>query len=764
MKRFPLPTLEAIQIVLCLVTINLCLPTAVVGQQETEPTKTSPRVGGKARLESWRDHEAMASSSRFKHLHWQRMGPKFVGGRVESIACPEDDLGTIFVGVGAGGVWKSDNGGLSWSPIFENQSTYSIGDIALEPGNPNTIWVGTGECHVSRSSYPGNGVFKSIDGGRTWQNMGLHESAHIGSVVIVPGDPKTVFVAAMGRIRGGGQRGIYRTVDGGQTFKQVLHAGRDVSFVDLVIDPFNADRVFASAWDRSSGNGSGVYRSDDGGETWKRLTQGLPEQEIDRVAIDVSRSHEGVVYALMADRSTPALARRRNASILFRSSDHGDTWERTHEGYVPTYIGWDFCDLRIAPDDENRLYLGGLRMITSNDGGKTFAGEGGFAVNRDPAEVFRLHSHRGLGVHLDVHDIWIDPQRPQRVLLGNDGGLFQSLDHGKTWLHLNSLPIAEYYRIHLDNQTPFRVWGGTQDNASLVGPSTARYEPGKDDAWQQVFLDPWSGGDGFSTFPDPHDSTITFYTQQNGDLKRSRLGRLRPEKHIRPKAGEGEKPLQFAWETPFFASGHGDQTVLYCAAQRVLKSTDRGDTWVAISPDFGNRGLLAMSESPRDENRLAAGGGRGKIWLTSDKGENWSPCGSGLPAKTVRDIQLSGHSSKHVYVALSGKGDSDCAAYLFRSNNYGKTWSSISGNLPAESINAIEEDPTTPGLLYAGTDLGVYVSLDFGAHWHSLCATLPTAPVVDLEVHSRDNVLVAATHGLSLFFLDVSEIRKSSSD
>ena len=409
----------------------------------------------------------------------------------------------------------------------------------------------------------------------------------------------------------------------------------------------------------------------------------------------------------MADRSSPALARRRNASILFRSNDGGETWKRTHEGYVPTFVGWDFCDLRVAPDNEDRVYVGGLRMITSDDGGKTFQGEGGFAINTDPKQVFRIHRHRGVGLHLDVHDIWIDPERPERILLGNDGGLFSSVDRGQTWLHLNNLPIAEFYRVHLDNQKPFQIWGGTQDNASFVGPSTAKFEQGREDSWRQVFLDPWTGGDGFSTFPDPHDPQITYYTQQNGDLKRSRLGRLRAEKRIRPRAAKGESKLQFAWDTPFFASQHSNKdTILYCAAQRVLRSEDRGNSWKAISPDFGQRGLLALSESPLDGKRLACGGGRGMMRLTKDGGKNWKTAGEGLPKKTLRDIQLSHHSENVVYAALSGKGDSDCSSYLFRSKDYGQTWKSISGNLPAESINAIEEDPFVEGLLYVGTDLG----------------------------------------------------------
>jgi len=737
-----------------------------------------PRIGGEARLEAWKRHREMASSSPFKDLQWQTMGPKFAGGRIESIDAPRGDLKTIYAGVGAGGIWKTINGGLTWKPIFNRESTFAIGDLAVAPSDPNTIWVGTGECHLSGSSYSGTGVFKSSDAGETWFNMGLHESAHIGTVAIDPIDKNVVYIAAMGRKNGGGERGIYKTTNGGKTFKRVLFEGERIAFVDLVIDPNDRNRLFCSAWDRSNGNKSGVFRSDDQGNSWIRLAGGLPEKQIDRVAIAVSSSQPGVLYALMADRSSPNLRRRRNAAILFRSNDYGDTWRRAHSDYVPTYVGWDFCDLRVAPDNADHVYIGGLRLIISKDGGKTFEGKTGWAPNRSTESVFRLHPHRGIGMHLDVHDIWIDPEHPDRVLLGNDGGLYISQDRGQTWLHLNNLPIAEFYRIHLDNQKPFRIWGGTQDNASFVGPSTARFETGADDRWKQVFLDRWAGGDGFSTFPDPNDPTITYYTQQNGDLKRSRLGQLRAEKSIKPRAKDEDSELRFAWDTPFFASSHQGETVLYCAAQRVMRSNDRGDSWQVISPDFGRGGLLALAESPLDPKRLVAAGGRGEVHMTSDGGISWKPAGIGLPKKTIRDVVPSVHDADRVYVVLSGKEDHDCASYVFVTNDFGATWKSIAGNLPDESVNTLAEDPKTKELLFVGTDLGVYVCTnctqaealngagrDNGPNllkWNSLCLTLPTAPVVDLAVHERDGALVAATHGLSIFLLEIDTIRAAS--
>ncbi len=737
-----------------------------------------PRIGGEARLDSWKRHRELAESSPFKDLQWRTMGPKFAGGRIESIAAPRNDQKTIYAGVGSGGIWKTVNGGLTWKPIFNRESTFAIGDLAVAPSAPNTIWVGTGECHLSGTSYSGTGVFKSSDAGETWTNMGLHESAHVGTVAIDPVDKNIVYVAAMGRRGGGGERGIYKTTDGGKTFERVLFEGERTAFVDLVVDPNEHSRLYASAWDRSGGNKSGVFRSDDQGANWKRLEGGLPERQIDRVAIAVSSSQPGVIYALMADRSSPNLRRRGNAALLFRSDDHGETWKRAHADYVPTYVGWDFCDLRVAPDDADQVYVGGFRLIYSKDGGKTFERDGGWATRQSREHVFRLHAHRGIGMHLDVHDIWIDPEHPDRVLLGNDGGLYVSQDRGETWLHLNNLPIAEFYRIHLDNQKPFQIWGGTQDNASFVGPSTARFETGADDRWQQVFLDRWAGGDGFSTFPDPNDPATTYYTQQQGGMSRSRLGRLQPEKRIRPRTPRGERELRFSWDTPFFASSHPGKTVLYCAGQRVMRSEDRGDSWRSVSPDFGRSGLLVLAESPLDPKRLVAGGGRGEVHVTSDGGESWKQVGKGLPRKPVRDVVPSAHDANRIYVVLSGKEDHDCASYVFVTNNYGASWESIVGNLPDESVNSLAEDAKTEELLFVGTDLGIYVCTDAtpthslpggdndnapnAVKWTSLCHTLPTCPVVDLAVHARDGALVAATHGQGIFLLEVEPIRAAS--
>lgn len=730
----------------------LCKPETVYSQSAPD--------GETTRIEAWELHQTMAENSEFKHLQWQTLGPKFAGGRIEAVDTPRGDLKTIYAAVGSGGVWKTSDAGLTWKPIFAKESTFAIGDITVAPSNRNTVWVGTGECHLGGMSFDGTGVFKSVDAGETWTNVGLTSSKRISKIVVDPQDENVVYVGVLGDAEGRKTNGVFKTVDGGKNFTRVLTPER-AGVIDLVMDPNNRERIYAATWSRSNAGVSGVYRSDDAGENWKRLKGGLLEEKVGRIALDVSTSQPGTVYALVVDRSKPAASKRKPGSLLFRSDDGGENWKRTHEGVVPTYVGWDFCDLRVAADDADQVFVGGLRLIRSLDGGKTFIDHGGFNPNKDDGNITRLHPYQGVGLHLDVHEVWTDPENPDRLMLGNDGGLLVSQDRGNTWLHLNNLPIAEFYCIHLDNEKPFRIWGGTQDNASFVGPSTARFETGKDDPWKQVFLDPWSGGDGFQTFPDPFDPTTFYYSQQNGDLKRGRLGDIRSGRRIRPRSDRNVKH-QFSWWTPFFASTHGEETILYCASQFVMRSEDRGGSWKKLSPDLDGSALRKLSESPLDPKRLVAGG-RNKVYFTADGGETWEQRSEGLPRKGISDLITSHHNPGTAYVAMSGGSGRGPESHLYMTEDFGESWKSIASNLPHETVYCVAEDPKTEGLLFAGTELGVYASTDHGQTWVSLCSSLPPAPVFDLEVHSRDGALVAATHGLSIFLIEIDEIRRAVS-
>ncbi|MFT5288614.1 MAG: photosystem II stability/assembly factor-like uncharacterized protein [Planctomycetota bacterium] len=715
-------------------------------------------VSGADRLAAWETHMAREEDSPFSSLEWRALGPKNCGGRIESVDSPAGQPSIIYAGVGSGGVWKSINGGLSWEHVFSRESTFAVGDVTVDPTEAETVWVGTGEAHLGGKSYDGTGVFKSTNGGSTWTNMGLVDSARIGKVLVHPQHSDVVYVAAIGRSRrAGGQRGVYKSTDGGDSWERSLFAGERVAIIDLVMDPFDPDRLWAAAWDRAGKGRSGVFRTLDGGGNWERLGGGLLSgKDAGRVALAVAASERGVVYALMVDHSPPGEGRYDVGGALFRSEDGGDTWSRTSAEYVDTYVGWDFCDVMVSPDDANEVYVCGMRLMVSRDAGATF--------ERGGEQVFRLLEHPGKGLHLDMHDLWIDPANPDRVLLGSDGGLYLSMDRARTWLHLNNLPIAEFYTVHLDNAQPFRIWGGTQDNASLVAPSTTTLVDQQPDDWRYVFLDQWDGGDGFATFPDPSGDGTEYYEHQNGDMRRKRPGapvrwQRASGRRITPSANKGEPALRFSWNTPLLPSRHAGG-VLYCGTQYVMRSTDRGDSWQRISEDLtGGRGaILSLSESPLDGQRLVSGAGRGLIFLTDDGGGTWQAAGKGLPSVPLRSVRTSTHQAERVYVCLSGADEGDRRPYLYLSEDYGKSWKSLAGELPVEPVNVVLEDPTQPGIIYLGTDLGVYVSVDDGATWLSLCHGLPTAPVEDMGLNPEEATLVVVTHGLSAFALDVSSI------
>ncbi len=737
------------------------LSSALVGLFCLVPHATAQEhvVGGAARLAAWKQHVAMAEASPYSKLDWRPLGPKNCGGRIEGIDSPTGKPSIIYAGVGSGGVWKSVNGGLSWKHVFAKESTFAVGDVTVDPSAGETIWVGTGEAHLGGKSYDGTGVFKSIDGGESWTNMGLVDSARIGKVLVHPTQSKVVYVAAIGHSgNAGGQRGVYKSSNGGKSWKRSLFAGKRVAIIDLAMDPFEPQRLWAAAWDRAGKGRSGVYRTVDGGSSWKKLTNGLlAGKDVGRVAIAAAASKAGVVYALMVDHSPPGNGRYDVGAALFRSEDGGDSWMRTSTKYVDTYVGWDFCDVMVSPDDAEEVYVCGMRLMVSRNGGKSF--------ERGGEQVFRLLDHPGKGMHLDMHDLWIDPANPDRVLLGTDGGLYVSMDRARTWLHLNNLPIAEFYTVHLDDSKPFRIWGGTQDNASQVAPSTATLVDGESDAWRYVYLDRWDGGDGFATFPDSSGDGTEYYEHQNGDMRRKKPGApLRwgrgSGRRITPKTKKGEPRFRFSWNTPLFPSRHAGG-VLYCATQYVMRSTNRGDSWERISDDLcGGRGaIVSLSESAVDAQRLISGAGRGQVFLTDNRGQAWRAAGKGLPKLPLRSVRASIHDPERVFVCMSNARSGDRRAYLYMSKDYGRSWKSITSTLPSEPTNVIIEDPAQRNIFYLGTDLGVYVSIDTGSSWISLCRGLSTTPVEDMALHQASRTLVIVTHGLSAFAMDVSSIK-----
>jgi len=733
---------------------------------------SSPGAVEETRQSSWRKHLALADESPFRGLPWKSLGPRFQGGRVESIdAVP--GTGTIYVGFGAGNIWKTVNNGLTWMPIFEHQPTFTIGDLAVAPSNPQILYVGTGENLMARSSFAGWGVFKSADGGQSWTHLGLEETHHIGRVAVHPKNPNIVYVAALGRLfTNNRERGVFKTEDGGKTWKHTLFIDQKTGAADVVLDPSDPETVYAStneherkAWNNTEhGAGSGIYKSTDGGRNWKRLTNGFPTGPyIGRIGLSVARSRPNVVYAFLANQTPVEVetkeGKRTSATgpEIYRSDDKGETWRKCPMKSDRFRMGF-YADIFVSPENPDVFYALGQNLMTSRDGGQTFSNIHGLVIH--------LYSHPSRALHLDQHDLWIDPLNPDRLVLGNDGGVYLSTDRGATWLHLNNIPAGEFYALSLDDADPYNIYGGTQDNAALFGPADRVPEDGIDDPWRYVWIDLWGGGDSYVTAVDPSDPDVIYFEQQFGDFQRKNVktGEL---KRIRPQVKKEDPPLRFNWMSPFIVSRHNPLTV-YFGANRLFKSLDRGDRWNGISPDLTTKPgpdrqgnvpygtITTISESSLRPGLLYVGTDDGRVWVTQNDGVTWDDIGSGLPDKWISRLEASAHAPGGVYAALTGYRENDFRTYIFKSKDFGKTWQPIASNLPSEQVNVIREDPKKAGVLYVGTDQGgVYISFDDGGTWQSLCADLPTSAVHDIAVQGRERELVIATHGRSIFKLDL---------
>ncbi|MFQ6037080.1 MAG: WD40/YVTN/BNR-like repeat-containing protein, partial [Candidatus Aminicenantales bacterium] len=655
---------------------------------------------------------------------------------------------------------------------------FTIGDLAVSPSDPQTIWVGTGENLMARSSFAGMGVFKSTDGGKSWSYTGLAETHHIGRIVVHPKNPDIVYVAALGHnYTFNEERGLFKTTDGGKTWKKILFVSEKAGVVDVVMDPSNPEILYAASWERDRkawnnvgfGEGSGVYRTMDGGATWKRLTNGFPTgPHIGRIGLDVSPSRPEVIYALVSNH-TPVEAKTkqgtRTSTIgaeVYRSSDRGETWQKAPMKNKRFRIH-SYGDIRVSPDDPDTVYVLGVNLLCSRDAGEMF--------EKLEGTIVHLYPHPTRALHLDQHDLWIDPKDPDRLILGNDGGLYISNDRGRNWLHLNSIPAGEFYAVSVDEGDPYFVYGGTQDNAALFGPGDRILEEGIEDHWENVWIDLWGGGDSYITLVDPTDPNIIYFEQQFGDFQRKNMetGEIR---RIRPRPGKEEPKLRYNWMSPFLISHHNPLT-LYFGANKLFKSLNKGTDWVCISPDLTTQPgperqgnvpygtITTISESPLKPGLLYVGTDDGRVWVTQNDGTTWEEIGRELPQKWVSRVVASAHSMETVYVTLTGYREDDFQTYVYASDDLGKTWKSIAANLPAEQVNVLREDPAHQGMLYLGTDQGgVYVSRDGGASWVSLCADLPTTPVHDIAIQSREREMVIATHGRSLFKIDLIPIQE----
>ena len=704
--------------------------------------------------------------SRFDDLQWRAIGPRLCGGRIEAIAVHGE---RIYVGAGSGNLWCSEDDGHTWTPIFDHESSFAIGAVAVAPSDPDVLWVGTGEVLMARSSYAGTGVFRSNDAGTTWRNVGLADSFHIGRIVVHPDDADVAWVAAIGHnYTHNEQRGVFRTRDGGVTWQHVLAVSPRAGAIDVVMHPTDPGTLFAVTWERDRkawnnieyGPGSGLHMSTDGGSNWQQLAGGLPTGDlVGRIGLGIARSHPQTMYAIV-DNHNRDPAGKRLGGMLFRSDDGGNSWRQANTEPLATRIGYDLCEVVVAPDDPEEVWIPGHYLLHSIDGGKTF--------ERVSGEVRNLLPNPAQQLHLDHHELWQDLANGDHMLLGTDGGMYASRDRGTSWLRLNSMPIAEVYALTLDDAEPYNIFIGTQDNAALYGPATGSIAADAPETWKYVYQDRWGGGDSYFTFPDPGDGNTVYYEHQFGDLRRKDM-RTGKATSIAPQAERNEAALRRNWMTPVLASRHANNTLLY-GTQRLYRSSDRGDTWQAISPDLttnpgaDRRGnvpfgtITSISEGHFEPTTIYVGTDDGLVQRSQDDGTTWTNVTGPLPQKWVSRVITSRHDRARVFVTMTGYRDDDFQPYAYRSEDHGATWRSIAAGLPQESVNVIREDPHNADTLYVGTDRGVHASFDGGNTWHSLRGDLPTTPVHDLAVHASGD-LVIGTHGRGVFVLPLDALQ-----
>ncbi len=705
-------------------------------------------------------------------LPLRAIGPALASGRISDIAVHPEHSSTWYVAAASGGVWKTENAGITWAPIFDDQGSYSIGCITLDPNDPKVVWVGTGENNSQRSVSYGDGVYKSVDGGVSWKNMGLAESEHIGRIVIDPRDSNVVYVAAQGPLwRAGGDRGLYKTSDGGENWKKVLEISEHTGVNEVWIDSRNPDVLYASSYQRrrrvwtliNGGPESTIFKSSDAGETWRKVDKGLPEEDKGKIGLAVSPADPDVLYAIVESLD--------KKGGFFRSTNGGSSWEKQSD-YVsrsPQY----YNELIPDPLRVDRVYSNDTWLHVTENGGKSF--------EKVPE----------LAKHVDNHALWIDPDDTNHLVAGCDGGVYETWDRGRAWEFKANLPITQFYKIAIDNASPFyNVYGGTQDNSTLGGPSRNTSEHGITNRDWYVTR----GGDGFDPAVDPENPEIVYSQAQYGNLIRLDK-RSWEQTDIQPQTEPGEDPPRWNWDSAFRISPHSS-TRLYFGSQRLYRSDDRGDSWRPVSPDLTrnlNRNqlevmgqvwgvdtvaknkstsfygsIVSVSESPLVEDLLYVGTDDGLIQVSEDGGANWRKVDSfpGVPDMSyVSDLEASLHDPDTVFAALEDHKSGDFKPYLLKSTDRGRTWSSITGNLPEKGlIYTVAQDHEVADLLFAGTEFAVYASVDGGENWAKI-GGLPVISVRDLEIQRRENDLVVGTFGRGFFILDdYSPLRQMSEE
>lgn len=794
---------------------------------------TSSEVVAKGLLQK----KQLETNSLVKNIPLKNIGPTVMSGRVVDVGVNPNDPTEFYVGYASGGLWYTNNNGTSFVPVLDTSATQNVGAIAVD-WKSDTIWVGTGENNSSRSSYAGIGVLKSTDRGKTWQNMGLHDSHHIGAIVINPNNTNEVVIGVTGHLYSPNEeRGVYKTTDGGKTWSKTLFVTNVAGIIDVDHAPNNFNVMYATSWEKDrkawdfkgSGNASGIYKSSDGGSSWTKIStpeSGFPQGEgVGRIGLAVyddntvyavhdsqfrrekskkNENSEGLVKddfkTMLAEdflkledeklndylknnnfqekyraESVKQLVRdgsvkpidlakyleNANSALfdtpvvgaeVYRSDDGGKTWKKQNENYIDDLYysyGYYFGEIRVDPSNKEKIYLEGVPIIKSEDGGKTYS------------------SISGDNVHSDHQALWVNPERPGHLLNGNDGGLNMTYDDGENWTKLNSTPVGQFYAINVDNQEPYHVYGGLQDNGVWMGPHNAPTNT----RWHQTGHNPWEsimGGDGMQVQIDKRNHNIVYTGFQFGNYYRINKA-SKERKRIQPKHELGEAPYRFNWQTPILLSPH-NQDILYLGGNKLHRSLNQGDDWEAISSDLtqgGKKGnvaygtLTTISESPFKFGLLYIGSDDGLVQISQNGGGSWAIISSSFPRDMwVSRIAASKHKKERVYVALNGYRWDDFTPYIYRSDDYGTTWESISNNMPISPVNVILEDPENENLLFAGTDNGLYVSFNQGNSWEAFQNGMPNVAVHDLVIQKEAKHLLVGTHGRSIYKADISHLQQ----